>query len=327
MTEQIGWGILGTGNIAHTFATGLSFLPDARLVAVGSRSPESAEAFAREFDLPRHYGSYQELAGDPEIQVVYVATPHSLHYENSLACLEAGKAVLCEKPFTINAREAERLIAMARERNLFLMEAMWTRFLPVVQATRELLNDGAIGEPRMLAADFGFRTRFNPAGRLFDPSLGGGALMDVGVYPVSLASMIFGAPDRLSSLAELGETGVDEQSAFILGYPSGQLAVLYTAIRTTTPQEATIMGTEGLLRIEAPWWRGTQLMLRRSGEPARIIDKPFTGNGYNYEAAEVMSRLRSGAIESELLPLSETLAVMQTMDQIRAQWDLVYPVE
>ena len=325
--EAIRWGILGTGNIASVFAKGLTFLSDAQLVAVGSRAAESAQRFAERFDVPRAHDSYEALANDPDVDIVYVSTPHSLHYDNTMLCLRAGKAVLCEKPFAINAREAAEMIATARERKLFLMEAMWTRFLPSMVRMRELLAERVIGDLRMLQADFGFRANFNPQSRLFDPALGGGGLMDVGVYCVSLASQLFGMPDRMVGLAETGTTGVDEQGAAILGYPSGQLAVLSTAIRTTTPHEATLMGTEGLIRLPSSWWKGTGLTVMRNDQPPETINLQFEGNGYNYEAAEAGRCLRAGKLESEIMPLDETLAIMQTLDQIRVQWGVRYPGE
>jgi predicted dehydrogenase len=328
MTDKIRWGILGPGRIAHNFAQGLAVLPDAELLAVGSRSQANADAFGAEFDVPHRYASYQALVADPEVDVIYVATPHSSHRESSLLCLRAGKAVLCEKPFTVNAVEAEEVIALARERGLFLMEAMWTRFLPAFDKIRELLSQGVLGELRMLIADFGFRAPFNPQSRLFDPRLGGGALLDVGVYLVSLASMAFGSPPvRISSLAHLGSTGVDEQSAMILGYERGELAVLATAVRTPTPQEAHLLGTEGQLRIHTQWWKPDTLTLSLPGQEDQVIHLPFQGNGYNYEASEVMNCLREGKTESAVMPLDETLNIMRTMDRIRTQWDLRYPME
>lgn len=323
--DVIRWGIIGTGNIASVFAKGLTSLADAKLVAVGSRTQESAQRFAERFHVPRAYSSYTALAHDPDVDIVYISTPHALHYDNTMLCLRAGKAVLCEKPFAINAREAAEMIATARERGLFLMEAMWTRFLPVMVRLRELLADHAIGEIRMLQADFGFRTNVNPQSRLFDPALGGGGLLDVGVYCVSLASHLFGPPDQIVGLAEIGTTGVDEQGAVLLGYPGGQLAVLSTAIRTSTPHEATIMGTDGMIRLNRAWWKGTDLTLMRNGHEAETIACPMEGNGYNYEAAEAGRCLRAGKLESAIMPLDETLAIMRTLDQIRAQWGVRYP--
>jgi predicted dehydrogenase len=324
---MIRWGILGTGRIAKTFAQGLAVLPDAELVAVGSRSQTTADAFGDMFHVPHRHASYEGLAADPDVDVVYVATPHSLHRDNSLLCLEAGKAVLCEKPFAINAAQAEEVVALARECGRFVMEAMWTRFLPAIVRVRGLLAEGAIGEVRLLSADFGFRAEFDPRGRLFDPYLGGGALLDVGVYTVSLASMVFGPPARIVSMAHLGPTGVDEQAAVILGYERGQLAVLTTAVRTSTPQEAILMGTGGQMRIHSQWWHPTTLTLALEGREEEVIYLPFEGNGYHYEAAEVMDCLRSGRLESDVMPLDETLAIMETMDQMRAQWGLRYPME
>jgi predicted dehydrogenase len=327
VADKIRWGILGTGNIAHSFATGLPVVTDAELLAVGSRSQKTADTFGDEFNVPRRYATYEDLANDPDIDAVYISSPHTAHFENSMLCLRAGKAVLCEKPFTINAVQAEELIGFARSQRLFLMEAVWTRFLPVLERVRQLLAEQAIGEPRMLAADFGFRTGFNPKGRLFDPALGGGALLDVGIYPVSLASMVFGEPTRIASMAHLGETGVDEQAAMILGYPDGQLATLYTAIRTNTPHDATIMGSDGMIRIHSPWWKPTGLTVLRNGKQPETLDLPFEGNGYGHEARAVGNALRAGETESPIMPLDETLAVMRTMDAIRAQWGLKYPME
>ena len=321
------WGILGTGNIASQFARGLAELDDAELVAVGSRTAESAETFGERFNAPRRHGSYAALASDPAVDAIYVATPHPLHHDNTIMCLEAGKAVLCEKPFAINAGQAQSMIATARERGVFLMEAMWTRFLPHMVRLRELLAEGVIGEVRMLQVDFGFRTSFNRQGRLFDPALGGGALLDVGIYPVSLASMIFGTPERVTGMAHLGETGVDEQSAMIFGYAGGQLALLSQAIRTNSPHEALLLGTNGKIRVHSSWWKATPITLSVDGKPDELIDLPAVGNGYNYEAAEVGRCLREGRTESAVMPLDETLAIIRTMDEVRAQWGLRYPGE
>ena len=326
--DKIHWGILGTGGIAKKFAQGLAVLSDAELVAVGSRSQASADAFGDEFNVSHRHASYTALADDPDVDVVYVATPHNLHRENSLLCLRAGKAVLCEKPFAINAAEAEEVVALAREKQLFLMEAMWTRFFPLLVKVHQLLADDVIGDIRIVMADFGFHAAFDPKGRLFDPNLGGGALLDVGIYPVSLASMVFGTPpSRINSMAHLGQTGVDEQSAMIFGYDQGQLAILTSAVQVDTPREAILIGAKGQIRIHTPWWFPDTLTLSVQDQQDQVIHLPFEGNGYNYEAVEVMNCLRSGKIESDVMPLDETLAIMGTLDQIRAQWGLRYPME
>ncbi len=321
------WGILGTGAIARQFVEGLGELPEAEVLAVGSRSEASAEKFAEDRDIPRRYGTYEDLAADPDVDVVYVATPHPFHAENAELCLEAGKAVLCEKPFTVNAAEAERVVSLARERELFLMEGMWTRFFPLMERVRGMTSNGEIGELRMLTADFGVRFDLDPASRLFALELGGGALLDVGVYCVSLASMILGPPVRAAGLSHLGETGVDEQAAVVLEHEAGRLSNLTMGIRTATPQEATVLGTEGYLKIHTPWWRPTTMTLSRPGREDETIEAPVTGNGFNYEAAEVMRCLHEGRTESDVMPLDETISVMRAMDDLRAAWDLRYPSE
>jgi predicted dehydrogenase len=329
MTEasKLRWGIVGTGNIAQQFARGLAMLPDAQLVAVGSRGQASADAFAQQFGAVRAYPSYAALAQDPEVQAVYVATPHPLHHENTLMCLRAGKHVLCEKPFTINAHQLAELITEARARRLFLMEAMWTRFLPALAQVRALLGVGAIGEPRAVIADFGFRTAFDPASRLFDPALGGGALLDVGIYPISFTSMVFGPPQQISAQAHLGQTGVDEQSAVILGHSGGRLGLLFAATRTESQREAFVLGTEGQIKVHSPWYVPNRVTLSRPDRGDEEFDLPMDGNGYQYEAAETARCLREGLLESPVMPLDESLSIMRTLDTIRAQWGLRYPGE
>jgi dihydrodiol dehydrogenase / D-xylose 1-dehydrogenase (NADP) len=327
MTDKIRWGILSTGWIAKKFAEGLSVLPDAEIVAVGSRAQETADAFGDEYGVPHRHASYEALVGDQDVDVIYIGTPHPFHKDNAILSLEAGKAVLLEKPFTINAGEAEKVIALAREKGLFLMEAMWSRYIPIIVKLRELLAEGAIGEVRMLTADLGFRSEFDPKSRLFNLELGGGALLDVGIYPISFASMVLGTPSRIVSMAHLGQTGVDEQAGIVFGYDGGQLAILHTALQTSTAIEATVMGTKGKIRVHSAWFYGTTLTLSIEGRDDEAISLPYEGNGYNFEAAEVMRCLREGKLESDVMPLDETLAIMQTLDTIRAQWGFKYPME
>jgi predicted dehydrogenase len=321
------WGILGTGAIAGQFVRGLRSLPEAEVFAVGSRSEASAEKFAQKRNISRRHASYDDLASDPDVDVVYVATPHPFHAENATLCLEAGKPVLCEKPFSVNAAEAERVVELARIKGLFLMEGMWTRFFPLMEEVRRLVSTGVLGEVRMLSVDFGFRADPDPASRLFAPGLGGGALLDVGVYCVSFASMVLGRPSGSVGIPHLGETGVDEQASIILEHEGGRFANLSVGIRTTTPQEATIMGTEGYVRIHHPWWRPHSMTISRPGGEDETIEVPVTGNGFNYEAAEVMRCLEAGKTESDIMPLDETISVLSTMDGIREAWGLRYPGE
>lgn len=325
--NKIRWGILGTGVIARKFAEGLAVLPEAELVAVGSRSEATAVAFATTYNIPHSHSSYEALAADQAVDVVYIATPHVFHMENCLLCLEYDKAVLCEKPFTINQQQAETVFNLAREKNLFVMEAMWTYFLPAISKVRQLIADGVIGEVCMITADFGYRTQFEANGRHFSAALGGGALLDVGIYPLALAQLLLGTPSEIRSLAQLGQSGVDEQAALILGYAQGELALLHTAVRTETVQEAVIMGSDGRLKIHTPWWAPNQISLSRPGHDEQLIEVPFAGNGYNYEATAVMECLRDGRLEHPLMPWHTTLALQATMDTIRAQWGLRYPME
>jgi predicted dehydrogenase len=324
---SIRWGILGCGRIAGLFAEGLQAVPDAELVAVGSRSAENAEAFGEKYGAARRHASYEALAADPDVDLVYVATPHQLHRESTLLCLNNGKGVVCEKPFAINSAETAEMIATAREKNLFLMEAMWTRFSPVMTAVRDLIASGAIGEVRMVSADFGFRATPPNPHRLFDPAYGGGALMDVGVYVTSFASMILGTPSRVVSQLTIGEQGVDEQAAFILGYESGALAILSAAIRTSSPQVATVMGTDGRIDIHSLWWRPAAFTLVNPGKDPIHFEPERTGNGYNYEAIEAGRCFREGLTESPVMPLDETVAIIATLDEIRRQAGIVFPME
>jgi dihydrodiol dehydrogenase / D-xylose 1-dehydrogenase (NADP) len=319
MRDVIRWGILAPGKISHKFIKGLSVLKDAQVAAVGSRSMERAADFAKQYNIPKAYGSYEELVNDPDIDIVYVATPHPSHKDCTLLCLKAGKAVLCEKPFTVNTAEAEEVIKYAREKKLFLMEAMWTRYKPTTVKAREWLSQGAIGEVRMLKADFGFRGEWNPEGRLLNPELGGGALLDVGIYPVSFASMIFGTPVKISSMAHIGETGVDEQFSVLLGYEGGKIACLNGAVRTDLVNDVWIFGTEGSIHLPNFIWAKSAILSVKGKEPV-VYEPEIEGNGYNYEAEEAMRCLREGKLESEIMPLDETISIMKTMDRIREEW-------
>jgi len=326
--RNIRWGIIGTGRIAHHFANGLKVVPDAELVAIGSRAQVTADAFGDEFDVPRRYPTYLELAEDPEVDVVYVSTPHQDHRESTLLCLEAGKPVLCEKPFAINAGEARDMVETARSRGIFLMEAMWTRFRPTMFKLRELIAEGAIGEPRFVSANIGWKSDFDPLFRLYNPDLGGGALLDGGVYPVSFASMVLGAPSLVTGVASLGETGVDEQEAIALAHPSGAIASLGVTIQANPISIGLILGTEGRIEVHHDWHRPEALTVTPyNGEPERFEFPQSEGNGYQYEAIEVGRCLREGVLESPVMPLDESLTIMETMDSLRKQWGVKYPME
>ncbi len=323
---KIRWGIIGAGGIANKFVEALNSIVDAELTAVGSRDAGRAAGYAQKYGAERYYGSYEELVKDPDIDIVYVATPHSAHFECTMMCLKAGKAVLCEKPFTINASQAKLLVDMARKQKVFLMEAMWTRYLPAIVKVRELLASGAIGEVRMVKADFGFRTDIISESRLFNHELGGGALLDVGIYPLSFASMILGSkPLKALGTSYIGTTGIDEQCAFLLTYEGGGLAVLSGAIRTYIPQDAWVLGTEGSIKI-SEFWHAHSVEINRDGK-VEILRMPYLSNGYAHEAIEAMDCLRNGRLESSVMPLDETVDLMQVLDGIRSQMELKYPGE
>ena len=316
MNAPLRWGIIGTGLIARTFASDLRFTDDGVVVAVGSRSRESAEGFAAEFQIPRAHGSYESLAADPEVDVVYVATPHPMHHDNALMALENDKPVLVEKAFTMTSDEARDLVATARARGLFLMEAMWTRFLPHVIAVRELVSQGVVGDLVALYADHGQWFAQDPTFRLFAPELGGGALLDLGVYPVSFASMLFGAPARVSAVVSRTFTGVDGLTSMILGYPSGAQAVLSCTSLARSATRASIIGSDGRIDIQGSFYAPAPFVLTpREGEPTRR-EFPVEGRGLHYEASEVARCIRGGLTESPSMPLDESVSIMATLEQI-----------
>lgn len=327
MSAPVGWGILGTGRIAHKFAADLARVPDARLIAVASRTPATAEAFARQHGIPRAYGDYAALVEDSGVEVVYVASPHACHAADTRLALTAGKAVLCEKPMAINAHEAAGMIRSARDRGLFLMEAMWTRCLPFWDTLGVLRESGRLGEVRLLTADFGYRSSPEAKPRLFDPALGGGALLDVGVYPVALASWWFGAPVTIATHADIGTFGIDENCAITFQHAGGQLSQLAASIRVETGQEAVISATGGRVRLPKPWWRTKHLTVTWADRPEEQFEWDWEGDGYHFEAAHVMDCLRKGRLESDRMPLAESLAIAQALDAVRAQWGLKYPTE
>lgn len=327
MENKVKWGIIGTGAIARIFAEGLSFVEDAQLVAVGSRKQATADSFAKEYGVPKAYPTYEALAQDPNIEMVYISTPHPMHKENALLCIENGKGLLVEKPFTLNRADTEEVIKAAREKQVFMMEAMWTRFIPAVVQVRKLIAEGVIGEVRMFHADFGFDGNPDPKGRLLNPELGGGALLDVGIYPISFAWMVLGEPQSVSGYAYLGDTGVDEQFAGVFHYAGGQLATVAGSVTIDSPREAVIMGTKGQIRVHYPFWFPEKLTVSVKGTIDNVLTFPVEGSGYRYEAEEVARCLAAGKLESEIMPLDESAAIMGTLDELRRQWGLRYPGE
>ncbi|MBK3646472.1 Gfo/Idh/MocA family protein [Streptomyces sp. MBT33] len=328
--ESVRWGILATGGIAAAFTADLVDLPDAEVVAVASRSQASADAFAERFGIERAYGEWGALAEDADIDVVYVATPHSAHRAAAGLCLEAGRNVLCEKAFTLNAREAEELVALARGRGSFLMEAMWMYCNPLVRRLKAMVDDGAVGEVRHVQADFGLAGPFPPTHRLRDPSQGGGSLLDLGVYPVSFAHLLLGEPSDVTARAVLSEEGVDLQTGALLSWESGALASVHCSIVGGTATSASITGSQGRIDIPHGFFFPDRFVLHRDGrDPEEFAADPADGprNSLRHEAAEVMRALRAGETESPLVPLDGTLAVMRTLDAIRERIGVRYPGE
>lgn len=320
------WGVVGPGEIAKGFADAMTMVDDGRIVAVASRSLDRAEAFGEKFDIPRRYGDYAALAADPDVDVVYVATPQSCHEDDTVSLLEAGKHVLCEKPFALNAAQAKRMVSVARDRGLFLMEAIWSRYLPAYTSMLEVIASGRIGEPLMVEADFGFRIPVDGTHRLFDLERGGGALLDLGIYPVQLCSLILGPPESAVGAAVIGETGVDEQIAAVLRHPGGRLGVVKAAVRVSMGCTARISGTEGSIDLPAFMHCPDSLTVNTRGASERI-DCSYAGNGLRFEIAEVHRCLAEGLTESPLMSLDESVALATTLDSIRTQVGVVFPGE
>ncbi|NHZ83510.1 gfo/Idh/MocA family oxidoreductase [Massilia sp. CCM 8695] len=324
MTEAVRWGILGTGKIARAFATALRDTPGAVLAGVASRSLEGAQAFGAEFGATACYGSYQALADAGDIDVVYIGTPHPMHVENAVMALNGGKGVLCEKPFTMNRREAEKIMALAREKKLFLMEAMWTRFMPALAEVRRIIASGEIGSVHQVTADFGFAGTQDPLHRLNNPELGGGGLLDLGIYPLSIAAALLGPVADVQAMALMGETGVDIQTGFTMTHEGGGMSVCSCSLRARTPAELTVSGSLGQVRMNTMFHRAQSVTVT-TADGARTIDTPYLGNGYVHEAMEVGRCLKEGLLESPGMPLDETLHLMGVLDTIRGQIGLRYP--
>ncbi len=323
----IRWGILGPGKIAQKFASGLQTLEDATLTAIGTRDPLKAISFSTDFQVPNVHLSYDSMVADPEVDIVYVATPHTFHLEHTLLALEAGKHVLCEKPLARNAAEANLMAQKAREKGLFLMEAMWTRYLPLWQWLKPELDNGLIGEVRMVQADFGFNAPFDPEDRKFNPELAGGALLDVGIYPVSLACWLLGGkPVSITAKGTLGTTGVDEENMALLSFANGKMAQVTSAVSCETPKQGWIMGTEGVVQIPM-FWRATEAIVHRPNHHPLYMKMPFESSGLQFQAQYAMDCLREGRTASVIQPMSESLMIMEVLDEIRKQIGVVYPGE
>lgn len=327
--EAVRWGIIGCGGIAGMFATSLQALDVGILLAGASRTPGRAAAFAEKHGVDRAYTDYETLVADPDIDAVYIATTHNFHYENAKLCLESGKHVLCEKPFTVNAAQARELMELAREKKLFMMEAVWTRFLPAIRKLQDLLSEGIIGEVLTVKADFSITGEFDAEHRMKNKALAGGALLDLGIYPITFASIVFGEqPSRIQSSVVIGETGVDDRSFYLFDYEGGRRAMLSSSFTHNAPSEGIICGTKGYIRV--PGFHGAhEFQIYREGvEVPEIVSLPYgEGENFKFEIAHAMECIVAGKLESDIMSLAETAAVMQTMDALRVQWGLRYEGE
>jgi predicted dehydrogenase len=330
MTRLIRWGILGCGRIARKFASDLRHTEDAELIAIGSRSRATAEEFARDFSVKFIHDSYESLAANEKVEVIYVATPHALHYEHVLLCLGYKKAVLCEKAFAINSKQAIAMIAKAREKKVFLMEALWTKFLPHYNKLIQILGEGQLGEIKSVLVNFGFKPMAPVPQRLFDPSLGGGTLLDIGIYNVFIALSVLGRPDSIEASATPAATGVDEQCAVLFRYKNGVMAQLFSSFSSNLATEADINGDKGRIRLTSRFYEpGTSIEFYPERVDSRQII-PFDkeeGFGYQFEARHVGECLRMELTESPVMSLDDTLLMMETLDRIRSAAGLHYDVD
>ncbi len=325
--SKIRWGILATGNIAHSVTQDLLKAEHSEVLAVASRSQERSDAFAKTYQIKKSYADYESLFTDDDIDIIYIATPHHAHWPNLVRAIEFGKHVLCEKPLTLNEKQAAECFALAAQKNVFLMEALWMRFFPALHQVESWLKEGLVGQVRSYQASFCFDLPYDPEHRLFNPNLAGGALLDLGIYPLSLATWLFGKPDSINGTAELSDAGIDLSNHFVLEYPEGLTADCYSSTQREEPMTALIKGDKGEIRIDAPFFCPTSVSLWREGDCIQVIDIPHNGNGYGYEIAEVEACLLANKTKSDLHTPLQTLLNLRLMDQLRAKWQLTYPQE
>jgi predicted dehydrogenase len=335
VSQTIRWGILATGGIAAQFAEALNSTQGCELVAVASRAQSSADEFGKRWNVPVRYDNYRSLCADPNVDVVYVATPHHLHYELALAAIAEGKHVLCEKPFTLNRHQTHEVFSAAAQRQLLVVEAVWMRFIPAIVALRQAIADGLIGDIRLITADFCFDLPFDPTHRLYDRSVGGGALLDLGIYPLSFATMLLGIPDEVQSMTVLGDSGVDETDVMQLGWAGGARAQLSCSLRMHRPMEARISGSTGWIHVPRFFIAPDRFVVHRSStnteskpeaEP-QVHSYPLTGNGLPHEIVAFNDAVRRGLTELPQQTTAETLSLMGLMDRLRSDWGLTYASE
>ncbi|MFC2089905.1 Gfo/Idh/MocA family protein [Bacteroidota bacterium] len=325
--KEIRWGILGCGWIATKFAEALQKTENSVIKAVAARDKDRASAFAHKWNSERSYGDYLSLAKDPDVDIIYVATPHSYHYAHTKLCLEAGKHVLCEKPFTINTAQLEVLISLAKEKKLFLMEALWSRFLPGIIKAKELIDDGILGDIISLEVDFGINFPYDPEHRIYNPLLGGGALLDIGIYPLFLSLYLFGKPELVKAHAVLNNDKIDLTTSLITVSKGGTVSHLNSTTQANTPVQARILGTRGSITFNNWWFTPVNFTLKVDDKEDEVFPFPPIVNGYEYEAIESVKCLQAGKTESDIMPFSFSLMLMKQMDEIRQMTGITYPEE
>ncbi|SEB52022.1 Predicted dehydrogenase [Tenacibaculum sp. MAR_2009_124] len=323
MNKKINWGILGLGKIANKFANDLLLSNNANLHAVASRSFEKAKEFAKTYNANKSYDNYTELVEDPEIDIVYIATPHPFHFDNTMLCLLNNKAVLCEKPMGMDSSQVTLMIKEAQSRNLFLMEGLWTRFIPATEKLLEIINSGKIGDIEFVRADFGFKGDLNLKSRLYDKKLGGGSLLDIGIYPIYLSLLLLGIPDQIKAIASMTETEVDSSCSILFNYSEGVIANLDSTIESDTATEAFIYGSKGAIRIHQRFHHANKLTISINGNQ-EVLDIPYHGNGYLYEIEEANNCLLSGNTESSKHSLKNSLDLISVIDKVKDQIGLSY---
>lgn len=324
MNKTINWGIIGLGKIAHKFVSDLQLIEDANLKAVASRSLEKSLKFGKKFNAENCYGNYEALVNDPEVDVVYIATPHSLHFENTLMCLENQKAVLCEKPLALNSDQVDEMISKAKKHKVFFMEALWTRFFPAFNKAIELVNNNEIGQVRYIQADFGFRANFDASSRLFNKKLGGGSLLDIGIYPIFLAYTFLGIPGKIKASANFSTTGVDETCSIIFEYKNGITANLFSSLTSHTPTKATICGDKGQIILPRRWHESPSVILSDYEKDLNQFHFEKAGIGYLYEIQEANRCLQNNQLESTVFSHKNSSELMGLIDRVKKEIGLVY---
>jgi predicted dehydrogenase len=323
--RKIKWGILGAGRIATSFATCLKEVSDSELLAVGSRDLLKAQKFATDYNIPRSYGSYEELVSDSDVDVIYIATPHNLHLENTLLALNHNKHVLCEKPLGVNQREVKIMIEKAGEKHLFLMEALWSRFLPKIIKTKELVESGEIGEVKLITASFCFKSNYGPENRLFNKDLCGGTILDIGIYNIFLSLLILGMPKSITAMAGISDQGVDNSCSYTFKYDDEALAVMHSSFMATSPAVAEIHGTKGKIVLEHRWFTPGKIKLIHEDGSEETFEFESKSNGYQFEVQEVTDCILKGKTQSDQWSLNDSLKLVQLMDSVRKECGIVYP--